>query len=77
MSCHENKLIPLQKFTGSIVDANPKDFHAFGCPVYVLDRKLTGGKSIGHWNPRARLGINLGFSPRHARTVYNILNLQT
>ena len=77
MPRHENKLIPLQKFTGSTVDANPKDFHAFGCPVNALNSKLAAGQSIGHWNPRDQLGINLGFSPRHTHTVYYILNLQT
>ena len=77
MSRHENKLSPIQKFTESIVDTNPKDFHSFGCPVYALDSKLSSGQITGHWNPRARLGNNLGFSPRHACTVYNIINLQT
>ena len=76
MSRHENKLSPIQKFTESIVDTNPKDFHSFGCPVYALDSKLSSGQITGHWNPRARLGNNLGFSPRHACTVYNIINLQ-
>ena len=47
------------------------------CPVHVLDSKLAGGQCIGHWNPRARIRINLGFSPRHARNVYNVLNVNT
>ena len=64
-------------FSNTQVDTNIKDFHAFGCPVYALDSKLAGGQSIGHWNPRARIGINLGFSPRHAQNVYNVLNVNT
>jgi len=70
-------LSPLQLFSGTEVNTNIKDFHAFGCPVYALDSDLASGKSIAPWNPRARIGINLGFSPRHARTVYNVLNLNT
>ena len=68
---------PQQRYSGVEVDVNLNNFHAFGCPVYALDSVLAGGKTIGPWAPRARLGINLGFSPRHARTVYNILNIHT
>ena len=56
-------LCPQQRgYSGVKVDANLNIFHAFGCR---------------HWAPRARLRINLGFSTRHARTVYNILNINT
>jgi hypothetical protein len=68
---------PQQRFSGVEVDANLKSFHAFGCPVYALNSTLAGGKTIGPWEPRARLGVNLGFSPRHAHTIYNILNIHT
>ena len=68
---------PQQRYSGIDVDVNLNIFHAFGCPVYALDSQLAGGKSIGHWAPRSRIGINLGFSSRHARTVYNILNINT
>ena len=68
---------PLNLFSGVKVYANPKDFHAFGCPVYALDNRLASGKSIGHWDPRCRIGLNLGFSPRHARTVSLVLNIHT
>ena len=68
---------PLMRFSGSNVLPNFKDFHTFGCPVYALDGDLASGKKISHWRPRARIGINLGFSPRHARTVSLVLNTQT
>ena len=56
-------LSPQQRgYSGVKVDANLNIFHAFGCR---------------HWAPRARLRTNLGFSTRHARTVYNILNINT
>jgi hypothetical protein len=40
--------------------------HVFGCPVYVLDAALQDGKKIPKWNPRARLGLFLGFSDSHS-----------
>eukprot|EP00957_Ditylum_brightwellii_P160406 12211110-Ditylum_brightwellii.AAC.1 len=47
------------------------DFHAWGCPVFVLDADLQTGYGIGppKWNPRARTGIYLGHSPVHAGNV--------
>ena len=64
----------LQRFSSVPVQCNLKDFHAFGCPVYALDNDLAGGKKIPHWNPRARIGVNLGFSSRHARNVSLVMN---
>ena len=68
---------PLMRFSGSNVLPNFKDCHTFGCPVYALDGDLASGKKIAHWRPSARIGINLGFSPCHARTVSLVLNTQT
>ena len=68
---------PQQRYLGVEVDANLTNFHAFGCPVYALESVLARGKTIGAWAPQARLKINLGFSPRHTRTLYNILNIHT
>ena len=65
---------PLSKFAGVAVQANLNHFHAFGCPVYALNSNLASGKSIGNWNRRARLGIYLGPSPRHARSVSLVMN---
>ena len=47
--------------------------HVFGCPVYVLDPALQDGKKIPKWNPRARLGLFLGFSSQ----VPLVLNVTT
>ena len=68
---------PLSRFSNSEVASNLKDFHTFGCPVYTLKSGLASGKGIPHWQPRSRIGLYLGPSPRHARTVGLILNLQT
>jgi hypothetical protein len=57
--------------------ANHRDFHTFGCPVFVLDPSLQQGQKIPKWKPRARQAIYLGHSPRHAQTVPIVLNLNT
>jgi transposase InsO family protein len=51
--------------------------HHFGCPVYVLKKELQDGKIAQNWTDRTRIGINLGYSPRHAHNVSLILNLET
>ena len=51
--------------------------HVFGCPVYVLDASLQDGKKIPKWNPRACLGLFLGFSDLHSSLVPLVLNVVT
>jgi len=51
--------------------------HYFGCPTYVLKKELHDHKKIRKWSDRTRVGINLGYSSRHALNVSLILNLQT
>lgn len=69
---------PIMKFSSiDSVEGNMLNLHTFGCPVYVLNNKLQGGKQIPHWNPRARLGMYLGLSPRHAKNVSLVLNVNT
>jgi hypothetical protein len=57
--------------------ASNESFHAFGCPVYVLSKPLLTGKAQSKWLSRARLGIYLGMSPKHARSVALVLNPRT
>jgi hypothetical protein len=45
--------------------------------VYVLDPALQDGKKIPKWNPRARLGLFLGFLEWHSSQVPLILNVTT
>jgi hypothetical protein len=71
------KMSPLQNFTGSNALPRLKDFHTFGCPVYVQNEPLQTGKSQSKWLSRARLGIYLGMSPKHARSVALVLNPRT
>ena len=68
---------PLERFCRSEVRPKLRHNHTFGCPVYSLHDKLQGGKGLPKWNPRARLGINLGTSPRHASSVNLVLKLDT
>ncbi len=51
--------------------------HTFACPVFALQNALASGNQLPRWSPRARLGLNLGPSPIHARNVYLVLNLTT
>ena len=68
---------PMENFSSTNVSASMKHFHTFGYPVYALDERLQSNKPIASWNKRARLGINLGPSPRHARNASLVLNLAT
>jgi hypothetical protein len=54
-----------------------KHVHTFTCPVFALQNALASGKLLLRWPPHARLGLNLGPSPTHARNVYLVLNLMT
>jgi hypothetical protein len=54
-----------------------KHMHTFACPVFALQNALASDKLLPRWSPYARLGLNLGPSPTHARNVYLVLNLMT
>ncbi len=45
--------------------------------MYVLDAAIQDGRKIPKWNPRARLGLFLGFSERHSSQVPFDLNVET
>ncbi len=74
---HSDGTSPLQRFSDIDVAPKVKDCHAFGCPACALHSSLQSGGRTPKWNPRARLGINLGPSPRHAASVSLVLNLDT
>ena len=65
----------IELFSGVNVGFRMKDNHVFGCPVFALQNNLAAGNTIPKWSPRSRLGLNLGPSPSHARTVNLVLNL--
>ena len=69
---------PLQLFTNSQVQPNTLHFHHFVTPVYVLSQALQGSTGIYHkWKERARIGLYLGRSKDHARSVALVFNLKT
>jgi hypothetical protein len=45
--------------------------------VYVLKGPLQQGQKIRKWEERARIGVYLGQSPQHARSVALVLSLST
>jgi hypothetical protein len=74
----ENGLSPINRFTGTTVRTDIRQFHPFGCPVFVLSAGLqNGGPTTSKWDPRARAGIYLGHSPCHAGNVALVLNPRT
>ncbi|KAL7564555.1 hypothetical protein ACA910_013956 [Epithemia clementina (nom. ined.)] len=68
---------PLENFSGVPVQPKLLNFHTFECPTYVLQDKLQSGQSLPKCQSQARLGIYLGPSPSHARSVSLVLNQST
>ena len=68
---------PLEIFSGVKVAPKLRHFHSFGCPTYVLDNALHSRQSAPKWRQRSRLGVYLGPSPNHARSVALVLNPRT
>ena len=54
-----------------------KHNHTFGCPLVTLQNALAADSKLSKLSPRAKLGLNLGPSPNHARHVNMVLNLST
>ena len=52
-------------------------YHVFGCPVYVLQKRLADGKKLGRWEPRSQRCIHMGFSPDHSKDAPLVLNPAT
>jgi hypothetical protein len=50
------------------------DMHVWGCPVYVLDKRIADGIKIPKWAPRSNRFIYMGVSQKHSSTVPMLLN---
>jgi hypothetical protein len=75
---NKENLSPHQLFSNSRTQPNPKHWKPFGCPVCVLDSSIQGGRGIIHkWKQRSKVGMHLGRSPQHARSVALVLDRQT
>ena len=70
----EDDKSPQSMFTGIDVMPNLNHMHTFGCPVFALNSKLAAQQPIGHWKKRSRIGVYLGPSQRHAKTVSLVMN---
>ena len=66
----------LERFSDVTVSPKLKEDLSFGCPVYYLQNRLTGGGRVLKGQPRVCLVMNLGPSLRHAGSVFLMLNLQ-
>ena len=53
------------------------DVHVWGCPVYILDKKISDGNKLPRWKPRSHRGVFMGLSPLHASSVPLVLNPET
>ena len=74
---HTDGRIPASSFSKTPVVVNSKFWQPFGCPVYVLNNELQTTGIQNKWKERSRVGLYLGQSPIHARSVALVLNLQT
>ena len=68
---------PQELFSGVNILPKIKHFHTFTCPTYILGNTLQGQHYLPKWKERAQLGVYLGSSPNHSRTVHLILNPRT
>jgi hypothetical protein len=68
---------PVEYFASVSVRFRARNFHAFGCPMFVLESKLQAGHNYPKWEARARLAIYLGSSMNHAANVGLALSLTT
>ena len=73
----EDHKSPFELFARSEVTPNLNHFQPFGCPVFVLDNKMQSGQKLPKWEVRSRMGVYLGMSMQHARSVALVLNLKT
>jgi len=73
----DKKESPLELFSLKTILPQLQHFHHSGCPVYVLQGPLQQGQRIRKWEERARIGIYLGPSPQHAKSVALVLSLST
>ncbi len=68
---------PTELFTGVPVTPNSTHAHTFRCPAYVLDNRMQAGHKIPKWAERSRVGVYLGPSWAHSKSVGLILSLTT
>jgi hypothetical protein len=65
---------PHHLFTGEPAPWRLQDFRVFGCPVFVLDKRLQDGDSLPKWRSRCWTGVYVGQSLQHAGNVPLVFN---
>lgn len=83
MACHAlnttpkkgHSATPMEIFSASGIQATFSHHHTFGCPIYAMTTKLQGTGKQHKWLPRTRVGLYLGTSLMHARSIGLVLNL--
>ena len=50
-----------------------QDFHVWGCPVYVLDKTITDGKKLPHWDSQSKQQVFVGISMPQLFPWFSIL----
>jgi hypothetical protein len=71
-----HKLCTLKTFSKSKVRPKLKHFHPFGCPAYRVNNEIQAGNNHPQWLSMAKPVVYLGSSPRHARSVSLVLDLE-
>jgi hypothetical protein len=65
---------PHHLFTGNIAPWKLEDFHVFGSPAFILDKRLQDGDSLPKWKAQSWLGIYVGLFLLHSSNVPVIYN---
>jgi len=68
---------PIELFSSVKIAPQLRHFHHFGAPAYVLKKEIQQGQKATKWKGKARVGIYLGQSTQHSRTIMLILSLQS
>ena len=71
------ELSPLELFSRVQIAPKLRHFHVCGCPTYVLDNALQIGQGAPKWKECSRVGVYLGPSPNHSRSIALVLNPRT
>jgi hypothetical protein len=78
MPSEKNGLSPIDIFTRiRWPQAKFRDLNVWGCPVYVLNSCISGGKKIPQWEARLERSMYMGMSDWHSSTVPLVLNLES
>jgi len=75
---HSTAVSPIEEFTDMPATLQPQDLHPWGCPVYVLEKRLQDGNhATSKWDPRAWMGVYVGHSTIHSGNVVLVYNPST